>query len=86
MKWFKAQYQWRGKGAGGWGHTVRLVEDPEHKLEKYYGVTIDPEEVEDVLIWAEENAGARRISYDTWQFKSAEEADQFIMVYNLRWT
>jgi hypothetical protein len=69
MRWFKAEYQWRGQGAGQWGHTVRLTENPEHKSEKFYGTTIDPEEIEEV-----------------WQFKSAEEANQFIMIYNLRWS
>jgi hypothetical protein len=86
MRWFKAEYQWRGQGAGHWGHTVRLTENPEHKSEKFYGTTIDPEEIEGVLEWANENSNARRISYDTWQFKSAEEANQFIMIYNLRWS
>ena len=86
MRWFKAEYQWRGQGAGHWGHTVRLTENPEHKSEKFYGTTIDPEEIEEVLEWANENSNARRISYDTWQFKPAEEANQFIMIYNLRWS
>ena len=86
MKWFKAEYQWRGKDKGRWGHTVRLTENPEHKSEKFRGTTIDPDEVNEVLEWAKENSNARRISYDTWQFKTEEEANHFIMIYNLRWT
>jgi len=85
MRWFKAEYQHRGSGKGHWGHTVRLIEEPEHKSEKFLGTTIDPDEVEEVLEWANENSNARRISYDTWQFKSKEEAEHFIMVYNIRW-
>lgn len=84
MKWFKAEYEWRGPG--GWGHTVRLNENPEHKSEKFLGTTVDPDEIEEVLEWAQENSNARRISYDTWQFRSQAEAEQFIMLYNLRWS
>jgi len=42
--------------------------------------------MEEVIAWTDENAQARRISYDTWQFKSRQDAEQFIMIYNLRWT
>ena len=82
VKWFKAHYCWRG----GWGHTVQLVENPEHKSDKFFGTTVDPDELEEVFEWTSENSNARRISYDTWKFKTAEEAYQFIMIYNLRWT
>lgn len=82
MKWFKAEYQHRIS----WGHTVQLVENPEHKSEDFFGTTVDPDELEEVIEWALENSLARRIGYDTWQFRSHEEALQFIMLYNLRWS
>ena len=50
------------------------------------GSTVDPDELEEVILWAVKNAQTRRISYDTWQFKSKDDAEQFIMLYNLRWT
>ena len=37
MRWFKAEYQHRGSGKGHWGHTVRLIEEPEQKSEKFLG-------------------------------------------------
>ena len=83
MKWFKAEYQYRIKS---WGHVVQLVENPEYKAEQFANVIIDPYEIEEVLNWTNENSNARRISYNTWQFKSAEEANQFIMLYTLRWS
>jgi hypothetical protein len=83
MKWFKAEYEHR---SNSWGHVVQLVENPEHKAEQFVNVIIDPYEIEEVLNWTNDNSNARRISYDTWQFKSANEANQFIMIYNLRWT
>lgn len=82
MKWFRATYVKRP----GWGHTVQLVENPEHKSAEFVGTTIDPDEIEEVLVWTNQSAQARRISYDTWQFKSQQAAEQFIMIYNLRWT
>ncbi len=85
MKWFKAEYCYRGRDKGNWGHTVRLNEDPERKLSNLRGVVIDLHEEEEVIGWTNENSGARRISYDTWQFKSKQEAEQFIMLYNIRW-
>jgi hypothetical protein len=85
MKWFKAEYK-HSPGHGNWGHTVRLVENPEHKSEKFFGTTVDPDEIEEVLEWTNENSNARRISYDTWQFRSQQEAEEFIMLYNLRWS
>jgi hypothetical protein len=41
----------------------------------------DPsEEIE----WANENSGGRRISYDTWKFKDLREAEEFVMLFKLR--
>lgn len=82
MKWFCAIHVWRG----GWGHTVVLKENPKYSSPQYYGTTVDPDEIEEVIAWTDENAQARRISYDTWQFKSRRAAEEFIMLYNLRWT
>lgn len=83
MKWFKAEYK---HNPNNWGHTVQLVEHPEHKSGKFFGTTVDPDEIEEVLEWTNEQSKARRISYDTWQFRSQDEANQFIMLYNLRWS
>jgi hypothetical protein len=83
MIWYTAQYRWRGRGSGGWGHTVQFVQ-PEFKSTDF-GTTVDPDELEEIILWAEQNAQARRISYDTWQFKTRNEADQFIMLFKLRW-
>ncbi len=83
MKWFKAEYEHR---SNSWGHVVQLIENPEHKAEQFVGVIIDPYEIEEVLNWTNENSNGRRISYNTWQFRSQEEAEQFIMLYTLRWS
>ena len=80
MRWFEPEYRLRK----GWGHTVTLAQ-PEFKSTDF-GTTVDPDELEEVILWANEHAQARRISYDTWQFRSRAEAEQFIMVYNLTWT
>ncbi len=80
MRWFDPVYQHRKD----WGHVVRLAQ-PEFKSTDF-GTTVDPDELEEVIQWAVENAQARRISYDTWQFRSQADAEQFIMVYNLMWT
>lgn len=82
MKWFKAEYE----HCTTWGHVVQLVENPEHKAEQFVNVIIDPNEIEEVLNWTNENSNARRISYNTWQFKSRAKAHQFIMLYTLRWS
>lgn len=79
MKWYHAVYN---KNLS-WGHTVRLMQNM-HIDEP--GCTVDPDELEEVILWAVKNAQTRRISYDTWQFKSKDDAEQFIMLYNLRWT
>ena len=83
MKWFKAEYKYR---PDRWGHTVQLVEHPEHKFDKFAGIIIDPSGIDEVLEWTNEQSKARRISYDTWQFRSKDEANEFIMLYNLRWS
>ena len=61
-----------------WGHTVE-IKQPDSVTT---GATSN---IEEVITWATENSQARRISYDTWQFRSQTEADQFIMLYKLRW-
>ena len=78
MQWYNAKYALRPN----WGHTVRLVESNTAGN----GDTVDPDELEEIIIWAVHNSQARRISYDTWQFRSQEEANYFIMMYNLIWS
>lgn len=80
MRWFHPEYRLRKE----WGHTVTLAQ-PEFQATDF-GTTVDPDELEEVILWANEHAQARRISYDTWQFRSQADAEQFIMVYNLTWT
>ena len=79
MIWFKPEYRLRKS----WGHTVTLAQ-AEFKTTDF-GTTVDPDELEEVILWAVENSQARRISYDTWQFKSKADAEHFIMVFQLRW-
>lgn len=79
MKWYHAVYN---KNLS-WGHTVRLMQNMNMGESVH---TVDPDELEEVILWAIKNAQTRRISYDTWQFKSKDDAEQFIMLYNLRWT
>lgn len=79
LNWFIPQYKYRKT----WKHTVELKQ-VEFKSSDF-GTTVDPDELEEVIVWANQNAQARRISYDTWQFGSSEDANQFIMLYKLRW-
>jgi thymidylate synthase len=60
-----------------WGHTVTLVKSTadNHPWDK----------IEEAIQWAKENAQSRRISYDTWQFHTKEEAEKFIMMFKLQW-
>jgi len=76
---FSASYRWRDT----WKHTVEIKE-PEFKATDF-GTSYERNEFEEVIVWADNNAHARRISYDTWQFKSKQEAEQFIMMYALTW-
>lgn len=77
FKWYIPEYRL----IPSWGHTVRLVETAGAG-----DVSVDPDKLEEVITWAADNSQARRISYDTWQFKSEEEANYFIMIYNLNWS
>lgn len=76
---FSATYRWRNN----WKHTVEITA-PEWTAD-YVGTGYKLVSFEEVIVWAEKNAQARRISYDTWQFKSKQEAEQFIMLYALTW-
>jgi hypothetical protein len=76
-----AQYRFR---KDWWGHTVE-IKQPEFVVTDF-GTTDEPPSIAEVITWATENAQARRISYDTWQFRSRAEANQFIMLYKLTWT
>jgi len=66
-----------------WGHTVE-IKQPEFVVTDF-GTTDEAPDISEVIDWAIASAQARRISYDTWQFKSRQEARQFIMLYKLRW-
>jgi hypothetical protein len=82
--WFKPQYRLRET----WGHTVEFKQ-PEFKSTDF-GTSIGTDlwydsDFEEIILWANETAQARRISYDSWQFKSKKEAEQFIMLYTLTW-
>ena len=76
---FGATYRWRDN----WKHTVEITE-PEW-IATDFGTRSGHDKFEEVIVWADKNAQARRISYDTWQFKSKQEAEQFIMLYALTW-
>lgn len=78
MRFYEPQYIFR---KDRWGHTVYLSEEAHIEL----GETVDPDELEEVIQWAVKNAQAKRISYDIWQFESREDAEHFIMLFNLRW-
>ena len=80
LRWYHPTYEHRKD----WGHTVRLIQ-AEFKATDF-GTTVDPDELEEVILWSTEHAQGRRISYDTWQFRSQAEAEQFIMVYKLMWS
>lgn len=65
-----------------WGITVRL-----YPTDRYGDVMEKiPADTSEEIKWAIENADARRIAYDIWQFKSVKEAEQFIMLFKLRWS
>jgi len=65
-----------------WGITVRLWANDRHLdvMER------EPADTGEEIDWAIENAGGRRISYDTWQFKNRRAAEEFIMLFTLRWS
>jgi len=66
-----------------WGHTVSL-KDP-YVGDKEIGPLVYPRAVDAILEWAIENSNGTRISYDTWKFKTQQEAEEFIMLYKLTW-
>jgi len=80
MSWLEPNYSLRK----GWGHVVALKDPYQDHYE--FGTIVDTEAVDAILKWTEENANAARISYDTWKFRSREDAEQFIMLYKLTWT
>jgi hypothetical protein len=77
MRLYSAQYGYRKT----WGHTVYLQDE----IPENYGETVDPDEQEEIVHWTNKNAVARRIAYDEWQFTSRQDAEHFIMLFNLRW-
>lgn len=79
MSWLVPKYTLKK----GWGHTVRLVDPYDGDAE--LGSTVDYAAVDAILEWAVANSGGNRIGYDTWQFRSHEEAKEFIMVFTLRY-
>lgn len=79
MSWLVPNYSLRK----GWGHTVSLI-DPylEHSE---FGRIVDSESVNAIFDWVMENSNGTRISYDTWNFKTKQEADEFVMLFTLRY-
>lgn len=76
---FTATYRWRDT----WKHTVEITA-PDWTITDF-GARAGYDEFEEVVAWADKNAQARRISYGTWQFKSKQKAEQFVMLYALTW-
>jgi len=67
-----------------WGYTVRF--DDVYPFRNSFSTEEEEKaSVDEVLEWINENSQARRIGYDIWQFSSKSDADQFLMIYNLRW-
>lgn len=79
MSWLVPKYALKK----GWGHTVRLI-DPYHDSNEF-GSVVDYEAVDKILEWATVNSCGTRISYDMWKFNNKEEAQEFIMVFTLRY-
>jgi len=80
MAWLEPKYSLKKS----WGHVVAL-KDP-YQDHNEFGTVVDLDSVDAILKWTEENANATRISYDTWKFRSRDDAEQFIMLYKLTWT
>ena len=79
MTWLVPNYVMRKS----WGHTVSL-KDP-YADHKEFGRLVYPKAVDAIIEWAIENSNGTRISYDTWKFKTQQEAEEFIMLYKLTW-
>lgn len=79
MSWLVPKYSLRK----GWGHTVAL-KDPYFEHNEF-GTIVDTESVDKILGWVMENSHGTRISYDTWKFKSQCDAEEFMMMFTLRW-
>lgn len=79
MTWLVPKYSLRKS----WGHTVSL-KDPYFEHAEF-GTVVDTESVDKILEWAIENSNGTRISYDTWKFKSQQDAEEFMMMYTLRY-
>lgn len=63
-----------------WGMTVRLVERAWNPGD----LDSDPHDSSVEIQWADENSSGRRISYDTWQFKNLRDAEEFVIMFKLR--
>jgi len=79
LSWLVPKYSLRK----GWGHTVSL-KDPYYD-HKDFNTIVDNDAVDKILEWALLNSNGIRISYDTWKFKTQQEADEFIMLFTLRY-
>jgi hypothetical protein len=66
-----------------WGHTIRFSDI--YPFRNLFPTKDDDIEVEEILEWIDANSQATRISYDTWKFLTKDDADQFLMIYNIRW-
>lgn len=63
-----------------WGITVRLHQTDRHRDVMEHRPGDPTEEIE----WSCENSGGKRIAYDIWKFKTLREAEEFIMMFKLR--
>jgi len=79
MSWLVPKYSLRK----GWGHTVSL-KDPYYGHNEF-GTVVDTDAVERILEWTLKNSQGTRISYDMWKFKTKQEAEEFIMLFTLRY-
>lgn len=79
MTWRKPKYSLRKI----WGHTV-ILQDP-YADHAEVGMIVDLEACKAIIEWVIENSNGTRISYNTWKFKTQQEADEFIMLYTLRY-
>ena len=76
----KVNFYWR----------VRLEEDwnNEEIGEMYY--TTDYQNLDERCEWARQQLStwktARRLSHQEWKFSKQQDAEKFIMLFNLRWT
>jgi hypothetical protein len=43
-------------------------------------------DIDAVIEWLTAQAGSKRLAYNMWKFRSQNEAEECIIMYNLTWT